>query len=734
MTPGLGRSYASSAGALRCRRLRRTGGVPLAAWFVALLLVMSRAARAQEPAAPVPAPADSAVLLAEPDSSAAAADTLHGAEPATPETGAGTVAAPPPHPTPAAPAPPAAPTAAAPADAPAPPGAADPPAAPASLRELNAWIAYRTHAHLLALPDEARLFYRRGLMLHASGGDQAALHLVRGAIKLDPGFMAPRLTLVAWLAFHQPAEALDQLNDVIRLASDSFMIQIVMATNALYLFIQALVLALALISIVVLCLNHARLRHGWIERLSTFVTPATARWWSWAILLGPYLAGLGPALPTLAFLGLLLPTARLRERTLFVLLALTLAGVPFMTAALDRLSSPLHEDRAPFYGVPELQTEPYTPTLRAETEAAVAAHPDNPFLQFAAGWMAQRGGDAARAEAHYRHALSAWPRDDRTYNNLGNTLASQGRGDDALAAYHKAIELNPHNLAAHFNASQIYTLRYDFRSANDELAHAAAIDFEVVKDLQAERAESKWAGLLDQWIGPRTFWGALLQEPVHTTASGALPPLWRTRVECSGWRFSLLAFVVAAASVGLGLLFHRSIPVRDCVNCGRPVCRRCAQRRRELALCPECAAIWSRAESPEFGRVLLFQHRRRLLVRRDMVFRVAGTLVPGVGYLPHRRMLRPLLFLSAGCALASATLGVAAPFSYEPRFGVPGHDAPMLGLGLLWLAYYALSIPFFVAFERRASRAAQEPAVPIRRRVRATASVNPHPDSSLDAA
>jgi len=97
-------------------------------------------------------------------------------------------------------------------------------------------------------------------------------------------------------------------------------------------------------------------------------------------------------------------------------------------------------------------------------------------------------------------------------------------------------------------------------------------------------------------------------------------------------------------------------------------------------------------------------------------------------------MLRPLLFLSAGCALASATLGVAAPFSYEPRFGVPGHDAPMLGLGLLWLAYYALSIPFFVAFERRASRAAQEPAVPIRRRVRATASVNPHPDSSLDAA
>jgi tetratricopeptide (TPR) repeat protein len=691
----------------------------LAPWCVAVILILSRDARAQEAAPPAPAPGDSAAVVADADSGAAVPDTTQNADTSTPVTDTGVT--PPPDGTSTGPAPlPLTPPSA--------------PDAPTSLRDLNAWIAYKIHAHLLALPDEARLFYRRGLMLHASGGNKEAFQLVRGAIKLDPGLMAPRLTLVAWLAFRQPAEALDQINDVIRLARDSFMIQIVMATNALYLFIQALVLALVVIAIVVLALNHARLRHGWIERLSSFATPATARWWSWAILLGPYLAGLGPALPTLAFLGLLLPTARLRERSLFVLLALTLAGVPFMTAALDRLSSPLHEDRAPFYGVPELQTEPYTPALRAETEAAVVAHPDNPFLHFAAGWMAQRAGDAVGAEAHYRRALAAWPDDDRTYNNLGNTLASQGRSDDALAAYRKAIELNPSNLDAHFNASQIYTMRYDFHSANDELSRASAIDFEVVKDLQADRAESKWAGLVDQWIGPRTFWRALRQVPVRTTASGALPPLWRTRVECSGWTFSLLAFVVAAASLGLGLLFHRSVPVRDCGNCGRPVCRRCAQRRRELALCPDCAAIWSRAESPEFGRVLLFQHRRRLLERRDTVFRVAGTLAPGVGYLPYRKLLRPLLFLSAGCALASATVGVAAPFSYEPRFGVPGHDVPMLGLGLLWLAYYAISIPIFVAFERRASREAQEPAAPIRRRVRAAASVNPPAVDSQDAA
>jgi tetratricopeptide (TPR) repeat protein len=718
MTLGHGRSFASSAGPLRFRHARRTGSRLLAPWLLAVLLLVSRDARAQESVQPVPTTNDSAGVVAGVDSTAAARDSTLSAAPTAPRTDADPGAVPPP-----------AATATAPAPLPsARPNALD---APANLRDLNAWIAYKTRAHVLALPEEARLFYRRGLVLHDSGGDKAALLLVDGAIKLDPGFVAPRFTLMAWLALRQPAEALDQLNAVIRLARDSFMIQIVTAANALYLLIQALMLALVAIAIVVVALNHARLRHGWIERLAPFITPATARWWSWAILLGPYFAGLGPALPTLAFLGMLMPTARLRDRALFVLLALALVGVPFMTATLDRLSSPLHEDRAPFYGVPELQAEPYTPVLRAGAEAAVAAHPANPFLHFAAAWLAQRAGDAVGAEGHYRRALASWPDDDRTYNNLGNTLASQGRSEEALAAYRKAIDLNPQNLAAHFNASQIYTMRYDFNSANDELSRASAIDFEVVKDLQAERSESKWAGLLDQWIAPRTFWHALSQVPGRTAASGALPPLWRTRVECSGWAFSLLSFVVAVVSVGLGLLFHRSLPVRDCWNCGRAVCRRCAQRRRELALCPECAAIWSRAQSPEYGRVLLFQRRRRLLTRRDTVVRVVGTVAPGIGYLPHRKLLRPIAFLSAGCALASATFGVAAPFSYEPRFGVPGHAAPMQGVVLLWLAYYAVSIPIFIAFERRARLEAHQPTTPVRQRAD---SAGPTTMDSQDAA
>src|SRR5690348_13362076 len=62
-------------------------------------------------------------------------------------------------------------------------------APPSDLRDVGVWVSYRTQRHLGALPLEARLFYRRGLMAHLAGQDQQAFANVRGAADLDPGFI-----------------------------------------------------------------------------------------------------------------------------------------------------------------------------------------------------------------------------------------------------------------------------------------------------------------------------------------------------------------------------------------------------------------------------------------------------------------------------------------------------------------------------------------------------------------
>src|SRR5690348_4800222 len=197
---------------LRDRLLTRpaTRARTLAAWAVlALLLVAATGpARADDP--PVPA-ANAPVPPGAATGGAVATDADSAGRVAPTETPATADDA-----TPSAPAPAPAPAAEAPK-----PGVErlplQPPVAvtaPATLNDINAWLEYKTRGHLLALPTEARLFYRRGLLLHASGGGARAERLVRGAARLDPGFIAPRLTLATWVAFRDPGEVLDLLDQV----------------------------------------------------------------------------------------------------------------------------------------------------------------------------------------------------------------------------------------------------------------------------------------------------------------------------------------------------------------------------------------------------------------------------------------------------------------------------------------------------------------------------------------
>ena len=60
---------------------------------------------------------------------------------------------------------------------------------PADRNDLSAWLTYKTSSQRPALPQEARLFYRRGLMAWQSGNRDAAVQLVRGAAELDPTFV-----------------------------------------------------------------------------------------------------------------------------------------------------------------------------------------------------------------------------------------------------------------------------------------------------------------------------------------------------------------------------------------------------------------------------------------------------------------------------------------------------------------------------------------------------------------
>src|SRR5206468_2802549 len=74
-------------------------------------------------------------------------------------------------------------------------GAAAP---PTSLGDLNGWLDYKARGHVIALPIEARIFYRRGLLAQATGMRDEGERWVRGAAELDPSLVGPHLALARW--------------------------------------------------------------------------------------------------------------------------------------------------------------------------------------------------------------------------------------------------------------------------------------------------------------------------------------------------------------------------------------------------------------------------------------------------------------------------------------------------------------------------------------------------------
>jgi hypothetical protein len=564
-------------------------------------------------------------------------------------------------------------------------------AAPTDLRDVSAWVAWKNSQQLVALPIEARLFYRRGLMARQSGQDPEALANVRGAIELDPSFLAPHLTLAGWFLFSDPSQTLIHWAVIVDRIRRDFTVQLDVVANVLGLGLEALFVGLLVSALIVVLLRRQQLAHGLFEHLSTVISPTTARWWVPVILTLPFLTGLGLTLPVLGLLAFLFPHLRLRERTLFGLLGLAAVCAPFALSALDRFTLALRTNAPPFYETPLIEHASWDPATQSRLEACAGRDPENGFAQFALAWHARQGGQLEVAERAYRAALVTWPEHPAVLTDLGNVLAMRGHSDEALVLYRRAAQRDAANAAAHFNASQLLTRRFDYSGASDELRQASAIDFDLVRQYQSRAGASGMLPLVDVWPSPSTFWGAL-GRATPPRGPQPLPLLLRGRIEAAGWPFSLAVLVFMGIGWFGGRWEHRRLPLRTCSNCGVVVCRRCARRRREAALCPECDRVGGGTETQEFSRVLLLQHRAKRRDGERYVHTGLAAVVPGYGLLAHHRAAGPVAMLSATWLLGRLAFDSVLPFAVTPRLTIPGSELPHVFLLLALAAVYAWSL------------------------------------------
>jgi tetratricopeptide (TPR) repeat protein len=108
--------------------------------------------------------------------------------------------------------------------------------------------------------------------------------------------------------------------------------------------------------------------------------------------------------------------------------------------------------------------------------AAVALRPSAASAHHNLGWIQRRQGKLDEAIAAYRKAIEIDPRDGdvNTYIVLGIALSDQGKLDEAIATNRKAIEIDPEYSVPHLNIAWFLTTCSDlkFRDTDLALTHA----------------------------------------------------------------------------------------------------------------------------------------------------------------------------------------------------------------------------------------------------------------------
>ena len=136
-----------------------------------------------------------------------------------------------------------------------------------------------------------------------------------------------------------------------------------------------------------------------------------------------------------------------------------LAGRPDLTDAHNNLGRLHHEAALADLATPRAAG----PRVVEPSFVPVPRHPAD----------ADTSGAVARAESCYRLAICAQPDIALYWFNLGVSVEDQGRSSEAIAAYERAIELDPRFADAHFNLARL--LEQVGRRCNDELVLCRAV-------------------------------------------------------------------------------------------------------------------------------------------------------------------------------------------------------------------------------------------------------------------
>jgi tetratricopeptide (TPR) repeat protein len=347
---------------------------------------------------------------------------------------------------------------------------------------------------------------------------------------------------------------------------------------------------------------------------------------AFALLAGVALwtAGAGPALFAL-FAGLAL--APYLPRPARWVLGVCLGLGCLLPASLDALSA--------VAGAPGERAWALYRVWKGDSGAALAADLERAFSAadaralFARSRVARRAGRLEDAAALLEQVLSlpAAPK-SLVYQELGTLRFQQGRTDDALAAFARAVEEDPRDPLPWLNRHVVHLDRLELGLADHALERARELGAPGMDRMRKRSTEAARhlvpvsPALPGEWIrdellrggGESPHWVGTLSQGLFFASAKWNPAFFAALA---------LGTLFPSARAGSGLRSHR------CPSCGFLVCPRCGRRVRGTLLCPACWAAQREDEADSAEKERQTRHIAAWQARRARWLRLGDALMPG---------------------------------------------------------------------------------------------------------
>ena len=294
----------------------------------------------------------------------------------------------------------------------------------------------------------------------------------------------------------------------------------------------------------------------------------------------------------------------------------------------------------------------------AETNAVLAEN--NPIGEFMRGLLCLRDGDYAASMEHFNIASKFTRTNVATLNNIAVALHNMGRYREAQGKFEDALKYGPRQALVHYNYSQTLNALLYYDLAQDELAKASSLDFDLIRSLVTAADKPQLVAMnLDNSV----LWDLAMQ-PGNSPLSSRYHPTE------SGWLGIIV--LIALAGGAFYLVRNAKLPAR-CDICEALVKTEVTKRKRREVLCPNCKAV--KLNNTDDTDVLERQLENRLQsvqTRRNVLSLALGLAVPGSAYYLLGSKIKGFAASVAVFTAFVLLAGGGAPIGHVPQLDV-GH-------------------------------------------------------------